>query len=175
MPRILFVDDDHACRAPMARVFARLVAPPDVEAVSAGRRPGPPHPLARRVLAELGLEMPEEPGRALAEMAGESFDLTVILSTHLRQREPVLHGLHGVLWWDLADPLATEGPDEARLSALRRCREEIRDRVRSQALAGPAGGHLRAGRKRKNGSGARAGHKRHQPRPEGNGSAGRVP
>jgi len=80
--------------------------------------------------------MPEEPGRALAEMAGESFDLTVILSTHLRQREPVLHGLHGVLWWDLADPLATEGTDEARLSALRRCREEIRDRVRTLFLYG---------------------------------------
>ncbi|MGB9886632.1 MAG: sigma 54-interacting transcriptional regulator [Moorellales bacterium] len=130
MLRILFVDDDHTCRAPIARAFARLAAPPEVEVVSAGGRKGVPHPLVQQVMSEAGIELPAEPGPTLAEIAGESFDLAVVLSAGLREQHPVLHGLHGVVWWDLEAPLAT-GPAEVRLAALRRCRDEIRARVDS--------------------------------------------
>ncbi|MBC7347047.1 MAG: sigma 54-interacting transcriptional regulator [Clostridia bacterium] len=129
MPKILFVGENNACRSRMAQAFTVAMAPFPLEAISAGYRNGVVHPMVSQVLAEVGVAVTDGPGFSLGELGGQSFDLVVVLSPRVREQYPALHGLHGVLWWNLDDPLATPQAPEALLEAMRRCRDQVRVRV----------------------------------------------
>ncbi|MBC7106935.1 MAG: PAS domain-containing protein, partial [Firmicutes bacterium] len=131
MKRVLFVGQRNACRAPMAGAFARAQAPPGVEVLSAGLAGGPVHPLVVRVMAEAGLEVDPGPGPSLEQLGPRPFDLVVVLSPRVREQYPVLQGIHGVVYWNLPDPLARDLPEGELLSALRECRDAVRARVHS--------------------------------------------
>lgn len=131
MKRLLFVGENNACRSPMAGAFARALAPPDVELLAAGLRRGRVHPLVVRAMAEAGVEVDPAPGPSLEELGPRPFDLVVVLSPRVREQYPVLQGIHGVVYWNLPDPLAGDRDEAELLRALRQCRDEIKGRVHS--------------------------------------------
>jgi arsenate reductase len=96
------------------------------EAFSAGSRPaGFVHPLAVRVLAEIGIEVRGARSKPVGEFQGQSFDLAVTLCSSAAEECPVWLGRGRRLHQEYPDPAKAEG-DEARvLEAFRSLRDAM--------------------------------------------------
>jgi protein-tyrosine-phosphatase len=122
MPRILFVCVENANRSQMAEGFARFHGGYQVEALSAGSRPGGQvSPRAIAVMDELGIDISGQSSKGLDEISG-SFDAVVTMGCGdvcpwipAKRRED----------WKLRDPAVLK--DEAFLAL----RDDIRHRVRT--------------------------------------------
>ena len=93
---------------------------------SAGSRPaGFVHPLAIRVLAEIGIEVRGARSKPLSEFQGQPFDLVVTVCSRAAEECPVWLGQGKRLHQEYADPAKAEG-DEARvLEAFRSVRDAM--------------------------------------------------
>jgi arsenate reductase len=96
------------------------------EAFSAGSRPaGFVHPLAIRVLAEIGIEVGGARSKPVGEFQDQSFDLAVTLCSSAAEECPVWLGPGKRVHQEYPDPAKAEG-DEARvLEAFRSMRDAM--------------------------------------------------
>lgn len=132
LPRsVLFACGQNAVRSPMAAAIARALLPEDVEVRSAGISAGMPDPFVRAVLAEIGLEAPDEAPRQLDEIAPGSFDLLIVLCGEARADAASFAGHVGVPveFWPTDDPTVTEGSREQVLTAYRAVRDGLMRRL----------------------------------------------
>ncbi len=128
MSKLLFVDEDNACASQMAEGFARPLAPPGVEVISAGLVRGEIDPLVREVMAEAGQDISAHRPKRLTELGVQQFDIVIVLSARVKEKYPVIQGIHGVVFWDLSD--RPQIKSEAELYGfLRSLRREIQRRV----------------------------------------------
>ena len=129
MPSLLFLCHDNASRSLMAEAFARAEAP-DLKIASAGIAPHSAHPMAIRVLGEVGLDIPGTGPTGLEDIAPAAFDVVITLCRETAEHCRALPGMPIVVAWDLANPAAIEGDDSFVLDAFRQTRDEIRRLVR---------------------------------------------
>lgn len=119
MPRLLFVCAGNADRSQMAEGFARFHGGHRVEALSAGTSPlGQRDPRAIEAMAELGIDISDQPSRPLDEVSGP-FDAVVTFGGDACPRVPAKRRED----WPLRDPAGLS--DEA----FRAIRDDIRKRV----------------------------------------------
>jgi amino-acid N-acetyltransferase len=111
----------------LAEAIALALAPRQVRISSASPKPGRVDPLARRVLAELSVDIADQHPKALAEV--DTADVQAILV--VSEEDPTPPGLRGVLrvHWPLPDPAAGGGTEEERLARYRAVRNELRRRL----------------------------------------------
>lgn len=95
---------------------------------SAGAHPAPVSDLAVRVLAEAGIDWHAARSKRVEEAAGP-FDYVIALSDSMRESCAAIEGPHSTLHWHLPDPGAAEGPEDSRLAAYRRIRDELSVRL----------------------------------------------
>ncbi|MEW6447980.1 MAG: sigma 54-interacting transcriptional regulator [Bacillota bacterium] len=126
--KLLFVGEYNSCRSQMAEGFARLLTPPGVCVMSAGVHKGVIDPLAVRSMAEAGVDISGHTVKKLSDLGVQLFDVVIVLSDRIRERYPVLQGIHGLVYWNLPDPSKEENEAE-RYRFLCSLREEIKDRV----------------------------------------------
>lgn len=119
----------NSARSQMAEGLARAKAPPGWTVHSAGSHPGTLHPLAVRVMGEIGIDISHHRSKGLDSVPLDTADVIVTLCAEavcpVTPRAPVR------LHWPLPDPAAVMGPDEARLRAFRHVRDEIAKRLGS--------------------------------------------
>ncbi|MBN1440591.1 MAG: arsenate reductase ArsC [Anaerolineales bacterium] len=95
------------------------------EAHSAGIRPAAAvHPFVARVLAESGISFKGSP-KGPEAVQGTAFDLVITLCDSARQECPVWLGSGGRAHHDYADPSLVQGPEEERIDAFRKLRDEM--------------------------------------------------
>lgn len=119
---VLFVGSGTNARAPIAEGWARRLAPSGVAVASAGLSPTPVHPLAVRVMAEVGIDVAATPCRSLADVRLEDFDTVVTLSDDVPPLD-LPAGVRSLRW-----PLATALPEAegaAALAAFRGVRDDL--------------------------------------------------
>jgi arsenate reductase len=104
------------------------------QAFSAGTEPKTPHPLALRVLAEIGVEHSNARSKHLDEFAGQQFDFVVTLCDAANETCPVFFGGVRRAHLGFDDPDKATGTEEERLATFRRIRNEICERVRTCLL-----------------------------------------
>jgi N-acetylglutamate synthase-like GNAT family acetyltransferase/protein-tyrosine-phosphatase len=111
----------------LAEGIARALAPRQVRVSAASPAGGPVDPLARRVLAELSVNIADEQPKAIDEVDASDVQAVLVVS----QQDPTPPALKGVLkvHWPLADPAAGAGGDEERLARYRAVRNELRRRL----------------------------------------------
>jgi len=126
---ILFLCTANSCRSQMAEGFARLLAPRDVRVYSAGTEPKRIHPLAIRVMKELGIDISDQRSKGLDTVPLEKIDLVVTLCGEAAESCPTLAQKTKHLHWPLPDPALAQGNEEAVLKVFREVRDEIRGRV----------------------------------------------
>jgi arsenate reductase len=98
-------------------------------AFSAGARPaGFVHPMALRVLAEIGIEHHGE-SKPLAAFAGQAFDLVVTVCDDNDPECPVWLGPGQKLHLPFPDPARAAGSEEQILSAFRQVRDDMRAKL----------------------------------------------
>ena len=127
---VLFVCNGNSARSQIAEALLDRFGDPDFGACSGGTSPKQVHPLAVRVLAEIGIDWQEARAKPVTELLDRSFDYVITLSNSAREECPTLPGPHSSLHWHLEDPSTVEGPEEQRLEAFRATRADLTTRLR---------------------------------------------
>jgi arsenate reductase (thioredoxin) len=127
---VLFVCNGNSARSQIAEALLGRFGGDDFEPLSAGTTPRAVHPLAVRVLAEIGIDWSRAGAKPVADVVDRRLDYVITLSDSAREECPSLRGPHSSLHWHLDDPAAVEGSEEQRLEAFRATRGELTVRLR---------------------------------------------
>jgi arsenate reductase len=137
--RVLILCTGNSARSQMAEGLWNKYGEGEWDAQSAGSSPaGYVHPLAIRVMAELGIDISRGRSKRVDEVSGQNFDLVVTVCDNAKESCPVLPGAKERVHWPFDDPAAAEGGDVEKLWAFRRSRDEIAAKVRGYVAASPS-------------------------------------
>jgi arsenate reductase len=118
----------------MAEAFLRKYAGDRFEVYSAGTEPTEVHPLARRVMAEVGIDMAGQRAKGVGEFLGKMNPAYVIIVCEkARQKCPTAFPATGatMITWPIDDPAEAEGTEEDRLRKFREARDQIAARIKA--------------------------------------------
>jgi len=115
----------------MAASFARKMAPADLEVVSAGDASLELHPIATRVINEMGEDPQDFVLHELEDIQYKSFDVVVTLCNHANEICPTFPGSPTRIHWPLMDPTKMNANEDQLYDAFKMLRDEIRQRVES--------------------------------------------
>jgi protein-tyrosine-phosphatase len=127
---VLFVCNGNSARSQIGEALLDRFGGADFGASSAGTRPREVHPLAVRVLAEIGIDWQQARAKSVETLLDRRFDYVITLSNSAREECPSLPGPHSSLHWHLEDPSTVEGSEEQRLEAFRATRADLTARLR---------------------------------------------
>ena len=128
--RVLILCTGNSCRSQMAEGWINGLLGDRWEARSAGTRPSERvHPMAVRVMAEVGIDIsggrPEQVGAHL----DEDWDLVVTVCDSARESCPIFPKPVEQIHVSFEDPAEAGGTEQQRLGFFRRIRDEIRERL----------------------------------------------
>jgi len=127
--RVLFLCTHNSARSQMAEGLLRHLSEGRVEVASAGTEARGVHPLAVRVMAEIGIDLRDQASKTLDRFVGERWDDVITVCDSANESCPIFPGARRRLHWSFDDPSAATGTEEQRLIVFRRGREEIRARI----------------------------------------------
>ena len=108
-----------------------LTAPAGLEVVSAGDASLELHPIAARVLNEMGGDPQDFVLHELEDIQYKSFDVVVTLCNHANEICPTFPGSPTRIHWPLMDPTKMNANEDQLYDAFKMLRDEIRQRVES--------------------------------------------
>jgi arsenate reductase len=129
MKRILVLCTGNSARSQMGEGLFRHDGRGAYEVESAGTKPGHVRPEAIAVMKELGIDISGHHSKSVNEFEGQTFDYVVTVCDNARDNCPVFPAGTARIHWSFEDPAAVQGTGEERLSAFRRIRDQIRERV----------------------------------------------
>ena len=126
---MLFLCSHNAARSQMAEGFLRAYARDRFAIESAGTKATELHPLAVRVMAEVGVDISGQRSESVDEV-GEGWDVVVtVCDAHCPI--PPRSGMR--LRWNFPDPALAGGSEDDQLAAFRLVRDGVEKKVRSLA------------------------------------------
>ena len=142
--RLLFVCTGNRARSQMAEGWARQLAPPGVEVLSAGTQPNPKgvHPLAVEVMKEKDVDISRHRTKSLTELPG-GFDYVITVCSEADAACPPLPARRQRLAWHLPDPDQATGSEAEVREFFRRIRDELERRLREFFSQPPFAGEAR--------------------------------
>jgi arsenate reductase (thioredoxin) len=136
--RVLFLCTHNSARSQMAEGLLRHLGGGSVEVASAGTEARGVHPMAVRVMAEIGIDLRGHASKTLDRFVGKPWDDVITVCDHANESCPIFPGATSRLHWSFDDPSAVTGSEEQRLAAFRRVRDEIRARIETWLAPRPA-------------------------------------
>lgn len=127
--QVLILCTGNSARSQMAEGLLRHMAGDRFEVASAGVAPTRVRPEAIEAMREIGVDISQQRSKSVDEFAGREFDYVITVCDNANERCPVFPGRTERIHWSFDDPAAVEGDDDARLSAFRRVRDEIHQRL----------------------------------------------
>jgi arsenate reductase len=127
--RVLFLCTHNSARSQMAEALLRARAGDRFEVASAGTEATRVHPLAARVMAEIGLDLSGHRSKTVDELLDRPWDHVVTVCDGARERCPVFPARTHRLHWSFPDPSQAQGSEAERLAAFRDVRDRIRSRI----------------------------------------------
>jgi len=135
-PALLVLCTGNSCRSQMAEAFLRVKAGEHFEVYSAGTEPAAEvHPLAVRVMAEIGHDLSGHRPKGIQELLGRvpAKVLFLVCDRAAKSCPSVWPGVLERFIWPFDDPAKTQGTEEERLAVFRRVRDEIGERFTAWA------------------------------------------
>jgi arsenate reductase len=137
--RVLVLCTHNSARSQMAERLLRDLGRDRFEVASAGTVATAVHPLAARVMEEIGLDLEGHSSKTLERYLGERWDYVITVCDQAGERCPLFPGPARRIHWSFEDPSAATGSEADRLASFRRVRDAIRDRLRAWLAERPAG------------------------------------
>lgn len=137
--RVLVLCTHNSARSQMAERLLRDLGRDRFEVASAGTVATAVHPLAARVMEEIGLDLEGHSSKTLERYLGERWDYVITVCDQAGERCPLFPGPARRIHWSFEDPSAATGSEADRLATFRRVRDAIRDRLRAWLAERPAG------------------------------------
>jgi arsenate reductase len=128
--RVLVLCTGNSARSQMGEGLFREEGGNGYEVFSAGTRPSQVRPEAIAVMREIGIDISGNRSKSVDEFAGQPFDYVVTVCDNARDTCPVFPGATERIHWSIEDPAAVQGAEEERLSAFRRIRDQLQERVK---------------------------------------------
>ena len=127
--RVLFLCTSNRCRSQMAEAMVNHDLGDRFEAFSAGTNPLEPHPLALKVLGELGIEHAGARSKHMDEFVDQTFDHVITLCDNANLACPVFMGGVKRIHLGFEDPDKAEGAEDEKFAVFRRVRDQIREQI----------------------------------------------
>ena len=141
--KVLFLCTHNSARSQMAEGLLRHFYGDRYEAFSAGANPTRVHPLAIKVMAEIGVDISGQSSKSIDEFQGRDFDLVVTVCRGTPRLscpfcsspgvvgrpaiiDETLPGARRFVEHGFGDPSDVEGSEEERVEAFRATRDEIK-------------------------------------------------
>jgi arsenate reductase (thioredoxin) len=128
--RVLVLCTHNSVRSQMAEGLLRALAAERFDVASAGKEATRVHPLAIRVMDELGIDLRGHRSKTVDGLLAEPWDYVITVCDGANERCPIFPGRTTRLHWSFEDPSATAGSEEERLAVFRRVRDGIAARLR---------------------------------------------
>lgn len=126
-PTILILCTGNSCRSHLAEGILRAAAGDFLDVQSAGSKPaGYVHPLAIRVMQELGLDISAHRSKHMNDFLQQPVETVITVCGNADQACPMFPGQLNRHHWGFYDPAHATGTDEEKLTVFRRVRDEIR-------------------------------------------------
>ena len=129
--RVLVLCTGNSARSQMGEGLFRAEGGDGFEVFSAGTKPGSVRPEAIAVMKQIGIDISGHRSKSVDEFSGQSFDYVVTVCDNARDNCPVFPAATKRIHWSVEDPAAVEGSEAERLSAFRRIRDQINERVKA--------------------------------------------
>jgi arsenate reductase len=144
-PTILILCTGNSCRSHLAEGILRAALTEGYRVASAGSKPaGYVHPLAIRVMAEIGIDIGAHHSKHMDEFLGGEVETVITVCGNADQACPMFPGQLNRHHWGFDDPAHATGTEAEQLAVFRRVRDEIR-RVFEAYAAGRLDEGKRAG------------------------------
>jgi arsenate reductase len=125
--RVLILCTGNSARSQMAEGLLRHDAGERFEVESAGTKPSRLRPEAIAAMRELGIDISGQRSKSVDEFIGRQFDYVLTVCDNAKESCPIFPGHAVAIHHNFEDPAALQGPEESRLAAFRRVRDEIRE------------------------------------------------
>ncbi len=126
-PLVLILCTGNSCRSHLAEGLLRAATGDLIEVASAGSKPaGYVHPLAIRVMQEIGLDLSGHHSKHMNEFLDRPVQTVITVCGKADQACPVFPGQVHRYHWGFDDPAHATGTEEEQLAVFRRVRDEIR-------------------------------------------------
>ena len=126
--KILVICTGNSARSQMAEGFLKHYKK-EWEVYSAGTKPKSLNPLAVKIMSEKGIDISGYKSKHIDLFLNKKFDYVVTVCDNAKESCPVFPGNAKYLHWSLKDPAAIEGTKEEKLTAFRKIRDEIQNKV----------------------------------------------
>lgn len=125
-PTILILCTGNSCRSHLAEGILRRALGGRCTVASAGSKPaGYVHPLAIRVMAEIGIDISAHHSKHLSEFLQQDIETVITVCGNADQACPMFPGQVNRHHWGFDDPAHAFGTEEQQLAVFRRVRDEI--------------------------------------------------
>lgn len=126
---ILFLCTGNSCRSQMAEGFARKMLPKDVKIFSAGLKPKGVHPMAIKVMQEVGIDVSLQKSKNISAIPIHEISTVVTLCGDAAERCPIFPGKVKRVHWALEDPAKARGREEEIAKVFRKVRDKIKSYI----------------------------------------------
>lgn len=113
----------------MAEGLLKALSEERWEVRSAGMIQSFVHPLAIRVMEEIGIRISKQTSKSVNRFVKEKFDYVITLCDHAAEFCPAFAGRGKRFHWPFEDPAAAVGTTEERLIVFRRIRDAIKVKI----------------------------------------------
>ena len=129
--KILFMCVANSARSQMAEGLARSIFGSTADIESAGSKPKFVHPLAKKVLAEIGISLADHSSKSWDDLAPEFREkLNYLITLCAEEVCPVVPNFRAQkLHWPLPDPASDSATEEDQLVAFRNVRDMLRQKL----------------------------------------------
>ena len=129
--RLLVLCTGNSARSQMGEGLFRAEGGGDFEIFSAGTKPSSVRPEAIAVMKEIKIDISGHSSKSVEEFSGQSFDYVVTVCDNARDSCPVFPAGTDRIHWSFEDPATVQGSEQERLTAFRRIRDQIHERVKA--------------------------------------------
>ncbi|MEO0117229.1 MAG: arsenate reductase ArsC [candidate division WOR-3 bacterium] len=132
--KVLFLCTHNSARSQMAEGILNHLFGDRFRAFSAGIEPSSLHPLAIKVMSEVGIDISQQRAKSIKEFQGEEFDFVITVCDKAKETCPFFPKAKEYKHWSFPDPSAREGTEEERLKVFREIRERIREKIEEEFI-----------------------------------------
>jgi protein-tyrosine-phosphatase len=128
---VLFLCTENSARSQMAEALLRHLSHGKVKAYSAGSQPAEQvHPLARRVMEQMGIDMSQAVPKHFQVFEGQSFDAIVTVCDYAVESCPPWPDDPERVHWSFPDPASVQGTEAEQLRAFEQTSQQLATRIR---------------------------------------------
>lgn len=128
--RVLFLCTHNSSRSQMAEGLLRARGGAVCHVFSAGTEPRVVHPLAIKVMQEIGIDISGHTARGIEAFASEPpMDLVITVCDEAQETCPFFPNARSQVHWGFPDPSRVTGTEEEQLAAFRHIRDLIAAKI----------------------------------------------